>query len=52
MQALSAVAELDQDRGSYDMTFTFRSDQESDWYQSVHLYADNWFIPQEVSVGS
>ncbi|XP_067945401.1 CD109 antigen-like [Watersipora subatra] len=49
-QALSILAELNQDRNAYDMTLTFRSDQDPSWYQSVHLDKDNWFIPQKISL--
>ncbi|XP_067941196.1 CD109 antigen-like [Watersipora subatra] len=52
MQALTKLAERDQDRATYDMTFTFRSDQDKDWVHSIHLNQDNWFELQQVTAPS
>ncbi|XP_067938571.1 CD109 antigen-like [Watersipora subatra] len=47
MQALTKLAEKDQDRATYDMTFTFRSDQNENWVHSIHLNKNNWFELQQ-----
>jgi len=50
MQALKAVAEKNQDRQTYDMTFTFKSDQDPTWRKVVRLNRENWFELQRFPV--
>lgn len=49
-QALSLLADLNQDRSAYEMNFVFKSDQDPTWSKTVHLHRGNWFIPQKVTV--
>ena len=50
MTALIKLAERDQDRATYNMTFTFTSDQDENWVKSIHLNRDNWFDLQTLKV--
>lgn len=50
MRALKALAEKNQDRATYDMTFTFTSDQEPDWIKTIHINRENWFDVQKFQV--
>lgn len=50
MRALGILASKNQDRVSYDMTFTFTSDQDENWNHVIHLDQNNWFNLQSVQV--
>lgn len=50
VRALGMLASKNQDRGSYDMTFTFKSDQDENWNHVIHLNQNNWFDLQSVKV--
>jgi len=50
MQALKILAEKNQDRPTYEMTFTFKSDQAASWTQSFTIDQSNWFDQQLVEV--
>ena len=52
VRALRALAERNQDRQSYDMTFVFTSDQDESWKKVIHLNQDNWFDMQSLKVSS
>lgn len=43
MQALKELADRNQDRPNYEMTFTFKSDQVPGWEKTIHIDKENWF---------
>lgn len=50
MQALGALVADNQDRGNYEMTFTFQSDQDETWVESFTLDQSNWFTQRVIDV--
>ena len=50
MRALRELAQRNQDRVNYEMTFTFTSDQDENWRQVVTLNQQNWFDLQKIEV--
>lgn len=50
MEALKLLAERNQDRVTYAMTFQFKSDQDASWSKALTIDQDNWFDLQEVEV--
>ena len=50
MQALKALANKNQDRVNYHMTFTFKSDQVANWTHTIHINQQNWFELQRFQV--
>jgi len=52
MQALKTLAEKNQDRNQYHMSFVFQSDQVEGWSEALSLTQDNWFDLQRIQVTS
>lgn len=50
MRALTRLADKNQDRATYDMTFTFTSDQDDTFRKVIRLNKDNWFDLQRFQV--
>lgn len=50
MQALKTLAERNQDRTTYEISFQFRSDQVSSWEKAITINQKNWFDAHEVDV--
>lgn len=50
MRALGALAERNQDRVTYAMTFTFKSDQDQNWERTFTIDQSNWFEQQVIDV--
>ncbi|KAF6025141.1 Tep6 [Bugula neritina] len=52
MRALTRLADKNQDRATYDMTFTFTSDQDDTFRKVIRLNKDNWFDLQRFQTPS
>ena len=50
VRALSKLAERNQDRVTYEMTFNFRSDQNESWGETFTIDQSNWFEQKVIEV--